>query len=466
MKRLNLFWKTWLITIITIFFSMTVFAGFLYISATFFITQQQQKLLSETATSLKQVVEKEGINISYLDSLYQTGILINIFENNNPIYPNNTAIVVEFSVEIYDSDEIQPSFEEDMVQNSTLFSTEYGTALAETFNVKYDTHEYEVAIFLPASNNQLSLFYNLLENLPEFILTALLVSSISAFLYARYFTKKIKHLNNTIDAMATRTLLPISDYPQGDEIQQLENNLFMMYNKLCQSVNQLETEIAYSKRLESDRSIFMKGATHELKTPIMIMNSMIEGMLEVVPGYENHEKYLQACYEELHRMTQLVQEILEVARLEHLKFTGNTDVAPIMMELLAEYSILLEDKDITLTIIATDTTNAMIDNRNIKKVLSNLLMNAIKYTPHHKEIQIELANNSLTIQNDTYQMADINLDKIINAFTSYQDVDQTESKGHGLGLYIVDYILTQYHIPYEYNYHLAEKKFLFKIFFE
>ena len=109
---------------------------------------------------------------------------------------------------------------------------------------------------------------------------------------------------------------------QGDELKELENNIHAMYQNLQLTMAQLSTEVTTVKRLEKDRQVFMRGATHELKTPIMAMTTMLEGMISQVEGFENHEEYLHKCYARLQSMSRLVNKMLEVSKIESVIYTG------------------------------------------------------------------------------------------------------------------------------------------------
>ena len=470
MKRQSLFWKTWIITDIIILLSMAIFVGFLSISSTFFIKQQQVKLLQTVHRELEQYVQQYGMDSDFLDKYYQQGVFIVVQdEHKNQIYPNNSTHLntgIYFSeaptIEVAPVPEIEQAL---TIENNISFESKNSDIIFDTFNVSYNNQSYTIRLLLPATANQLILLHSLGEFIPEFLIVAFIVSGGASALYARYFTRKIKRLNRLIDAMGARCISPqnVAITKTGDELWQLENDLFKMYGNLLQTVAELEQEVAYSQRLENDRSVFMKGATHELKTPIMIMNSMLEGMLENIPEYADTPLYIKACYDELQKMTQLVQEILDVARLEHLKFDGETNITAILTSLIEDYRPLIEDKKLQITFPQLEQSEAHISDKNIKKVFSNLLMNAIKYTPYGREIQITLTADMLQIQNDTYAMEYLDEKRLTTAFISYQDKQKTEIKGHGLGLYVVDYILKQYGFSYSYWYDDDSKQFCFQI---
>ncbi|MFV0396384.1 MAG: sensor histidine kinase, partial [Coprobacillaceae bacterium] len=219
-------------------------------------------------------------------------------------------------------------------------------------------------------------------------------------------------------------------------------------NDICSLYSQLMEEIKIVQKLEEERQIFLRGVTHELKTPIMIMGVTIESILAGIDGYQDSQVAMQDCYQTLQAMSNLVNEILDIAKIESVKDISTNTVNNIVEETLISYQPLLQDKQIQVDLQMQDKMELTIPYNHLQKVVSNIISNALKYTPNNGEFKILINKTSAHFINTMYEDAKVDMDKVFKAFVTY-DTKQTDlHKSHGLGLYIITAILEQYNIEY------------------
>lgn len=467
-KRTSLYWKTWVITAITILITIGLFFLIFSLFATRFLENNQQKKFDQTSNLIFKSVENEGVNQELLEKYMIAGYNVFISYNGQLIYPEYAEISFGSSSPspLFDAQSIGEGIE--VTPSDSIGQLEAVSVttvpLMEERTVTYKGIPYLVQIMYPVAVNQdeiKDVFYSII---PYFIVIGLVVSSVISIIYARYFSRKITHLNQTVHSMSTSSAPITYEAQEGDELQDLENSVHHMYQELQFTLQKLNQEMDTVKRLEEDRQVFMRGATHELKTPIMAMTTMLEGMMAQVEGYEDREHYLQACYTRLQSMSRLVNEMLEVSRIESVMFSGEMELKKATEEVIEIYAYMLADKEIELETGHLTSGLVHIPKRNLQKVLSNLVGNAVKYTPNQGKIVVISNNQEWQIRNQVKDSQRLKETKIFAPFVSFETECNNEfEKSHGLGLYIVDTILTQYGYHYSWEVNEVTSEFIFRI---
>lgn len=448
--KLTFYLKTWLFSLSIIL--LTLVLGFLifYFSTAFFLEKTQEDRFNNDINNIKELVEHEGINQAKLNEFSKQGYEIFIENKHHDIF--YASFVSESDLLLMNEkkalgqpmpDSLFPFPESGSKYDIILTFPGTVNTLSKKQTVTYQSIDYQIHMAFPISITTKDYQIILLKALPIFLNIGLIISAIISIIYANFFSKKIQSINQVIGKMSDLTYTAPETIHSKDEMQLLENNLTNMYSKLKTTLQQLETEFHYIQRLEKDRKFFMKGVTHELKTPIMAMSTMIEGMLSNFPEYHDKEKYLQACYKELHRMTTLVNEILETSKLEGLQFQGDTHAAACLATVIHSYEVLIEDKDLTIIQTINPELRLMIPEKYLLKVFSNLIGNGIQYSPASTTITVETIEKSIIFTNYIKDNQPLDPNEIFKPFYSGHLNDDDENS-HGLGLYIVRKILTSY----------------------
>jgi histidine kinase len=405
-KKINLFWKTWIV----IFFSLLL-TGLIFVLSYSHLVQksherEQVRKLKEYKQQIYDELIQNGMNENLMAQYLHKGCFVNITEGGKSIYPPPTQGFI-FRTDTF-------------LDENIIIAEDTNEYLLNKFDVGYQNHTYSVTLMIPKVAYSYRTFT---EFIPTFLGIGLFATGLISFLYSFYFSRRIDRLNKKILRMSNMEDQIERDLPNGDELVTLEQYLNEMYRQLRKALN--------------DRVFFTRGATHELKTPIMAVTAMLEGMIWNITGFEDREYYLQECLLQMERMTKLVNEILNLSQLEQLQ-EGKTKIYDVILELQNHYEIIAKDKECQI-MITCDNEELEINllKQNLSKVLSNLLSNAIKYTPDQSVIDITITGEMFSISN---KCEGLELDATKDLFHPFT-LGTNSKEGHGLGLYIVKTIL-------------------------
>jgi two-component system sensor histidine kinase VanS len=264
-----------------------------------------------------------------------------------------------------------------------------------------------------------------------------------AFVFARQMTNPIKRLASDTKKMAA--LENVNPMPtRNDEIGSLACDVHAMYDKLKETIFNLESEILRVREMEETQRYFFSAASHELKTPIAAVSVLLEGMIENVGDYNDHPKYLRECIKQMDAQNKVISEILDIVNLNDGKILPRPeklDIALVAESLLPSFKTLADANGQNLDVSIPDGQICNTDLSMLKKVLSNVIMNAVQNTPVGGDIRLwsELRGDKcrLCILN-----SGVNIDKEIIAklFDPFYRIDKARSRktgNSGLGLTIV-----------------------------
>jgi len=212
-------------------------------------------------------------------------------------------------------------------------------------------------------------------------------------------------------------------------------------------------DITKVKQTEKMRRDFVANVSHELRTPLSAIHGYAETLLEgALEDAEVSKDFVQIIFNHSKRLSQLVQDLLDLSKLESEECPFElhpTPLIPLIEKVVQLAQKQLSEKQIQLTfqpplsfpyVVAHDS--------NIEQVLTNLLDNAIKYTPEKGTITIQTAISNAMVQVDVQDTGiGIEPKHIPRLFERFYRVDKARSRdmgGTGLGLSIVKHII-QYH---------------------
>ncbi|WP_042459623.1 two-component system histidine kinase PnpS [Neobacillus dielmonensis] len=213
-------------------------------------------------------------------------------------------------------------------------------------------------------------------------------------------------------------------------------------------------DITELKNLELMRKDFVANVSHELKTPVTSIKGFSETLLDgAMNNQETLESFLSIILKESDRLQSLIQDLLELSKLESHSFTLNKQELN-LHQLLEEVVTLLsgkaKTKNISLDLICPISPVAIRgDVDRLKQVFINLIANAITYTPSHGVVTVKLVehkNSVVVMVKDTG--IGIEEKEIPRIFERFYRVDRARSRnsgGTGLGLAIVKHIVEAHH---------------------
>ena len=237
----------------------------------------------------------------------------------------------------------------------------------------------------------------------------------------------------------------------GKSLNRLSQNLRMALTDLKRANAELEADIEREKALEQAQMDFFSAASHELKTPITIIKGQLEGMLLGIGAYKDREKYLSRSLGVTQTLESMVYDLLTISRLQTSDSdfkTENLDFVPLIRKYLSDTEDLIVDKDLQIN---THFSKPITINANkilMEKVFSNLIGNAVKYSPPKAVINITIEKQQsdylFSIENYGTHITEEAIPKLFEAFYRVDTSRSRQTGGSGLGLYIVQKILQQH----------------------
>ncbi|WP_153123982.1 two-component system histidine kinase PnpS [Peribacillus tepidiphilus] len=209
-------------------------------------------------------------------------------------------------------------------------------------------------------------------------------------------------------------------------------------------------DITELKKLEQMRKDFVANVSHELKTPITSIKGFSETLLDGAMKDENTlEYFLTIILKESDRLQTLIQDLLDLSKMEQQEFSLNINRLNISNLLQETYAILekkAKDKDISFQ-LETPKAPALVeaDSYRLKQVFINLINNAITYTPNGGEIKVIVRDEAGFVCVEVKDTGiGIERDELPRIFERFYRVDKARSRnsgGTGLGLAIVKHIV-------------------------
>ena len=289
----------------------------------------------------------------------------------------------------------------------------------------------------------------------------IVVSIIISSFISRRFTKPIIQLNRITKKMANLDFSEKYRITDGeDEVNELGKNINQMSDKLEMTIeqlrrnnNQLEKDIEKKSKIEKMRKQFISDVSHELKTPIALIQGYAEGLYDNVNSDEESRKfYAEVIIDESKKMDKLVKELLELMKLENegRKFNDSKfNLNEVIEEELRRETVVLKEKNIKVEFENNKPMMVTADQEYIEQVVNNYLTNAIKHCEGENKIIIRCEKTKqkkirLYVFNTGKQIPEENLDKIWQRFYKVDSSRNREDGGTGIGLALVKAIMNSY----------------------
>jgi signal transduction histidine kinase len=203
------------------------------------------------------------------------------------------------------------------------------------------------------------------------------------------------------------------------------------------------------ENLEKMRNSFLASVSHDLRTPMTTISGFIDGITSGAIPPEKHEYYLNVISVEVHRLSRLVSELLDISRLESgdRKFEFvDFDVAEVARLILISFENKIDEKRLDVEfLVEEDSMFARADKDAIYQVLYNLCHNAIKFSGEGGRFKISMSKKSgkieVRVYNDGQVIPSDDLPLIFEKFYKSDKSRGLDKNGVGLGLYICKTII-------------------------
>lgn len=294
----------------------------------------------------------------------------------------------------------------------------------------------------------------------------ILIASIMVSIVSKKFTEPILELNNIAKRMSNLDFSKKYKVTNAkDEINDLGKSINAMSDKLEKTIKQLrdtnielEKDIEEKSKLDEMRTSFISDVSHELKTPIALIQGYSEGLLENVNTDEESRKfYAEVILDESNKMDRLVKQLLELMKLEYGKREFNDkefNILEVEKEVIRKSKVMLEEKNVQVELKDTEKINVWADDFYIEQVITNYITNAIKNAKPaddgrkiikiENEIDNEKNKVHVKIFNTGDNIKEEDLNRIWNRFYKVDESRNREDGGSGIGLSFVKAIMNNY----------------------
>ncbi|HRH10678.1 MAG TPA: ATP-binding protein [Bacteroidia bacterium] len=224
-----------------------------------------------------------------------------------------------------------------------------------------------------------------------------------------------------------------------------EGTVFLLL--LLFGIYKIKQSLDKDRELAERQKNFFLSITHEFKTPVAAVKLQLQTLLKHQLEEKKKNELLSNAVRETERLNSLIDNILLASRLESGQFNFNLEeinLSTLTEQILHRYfSEEMANKQ--LSFVADETVMSRIDTTSFPSVITNLVSNALKYTPVEKKIKVELrkaqGKTELRVSDNGAGIHNAEKSKIFQRFYRSGTEETRKSKGAGLGLFITDYIV-------------------------
>ncbi len=270
------------------------------------------------------------------------------------------------------------------------------------------------------------------------ILIAILFSSVLFYYISKRVTTPVSQINSVVNEFSKGNFDRRVEYQSDDELGELSQNINRMANSL--------------ENLEKMRSSFVSDVSHELRTPMTTISGFVEGILDGTIEKEEQGRYLEIVLSESKRLSRLVTDLLNLTKMQNSEVelaVSEFDIVDLAFQALLNFEKQINDNEFEIeTNVPDDKIQVVADKDAITQVLTNLLGNAVKFTPQGGKISIRIWKHQLRayveIKNTGKGIAPQKLQFIWDRFYKTDKSRSSDKGGFGLGLCIVKSIIDKH----------------------
>lgn len=355
-----------------------------------------------------------------------------------------------------------------LVENRTIISSNDNYTLQKVYDERLGDYYLEIwgtldngySIILRTPIQGIKDNVNISTTLIKYVGGAILaVGIIAAFVVSTYITRPIKQLSNIAEKMSEMDFNARYEGSDKGEIGLLGKSMNNMSEKLEQNIAELKKanlelkkDIDKKEKLEIMRTDFLSNVSHELKTPIALIQGYAEGLKEgITDDPESMEFYCDVIMDEANKMNTMVKRLLTLNQIEF----GNDEPE---MERFDINELIASVADANAIRAGQKNMRIVFDNRNehnfvwsdeykTEEVLTNYISNALNHCDGKRAIEVrtEKSENggtiTVTVYNSGKNIADEDLERIWEKFYKTDKARTREYGGNGIGLSIVKAIM-------------------------
>ncbi len=309
------------------------------------------------------------------------------------------------------------------------------------------------------------------------IIVAVLVSII-LFFATRSVVRPLEELSKIATKMSHLDFGVKYPVKTKDEIGELGQSINVLSEKLEKTIsdlksanNQLQTDIEQKVQIDEMRKEFLSNVTHELKTPIALIQGYAEGLKDnITEDLESREFYCDVIIDEASKMNKMVKKLLTLNQIEfgnNMVELERFDIVALVRSVLESSDILIKQNEIQLLFQQLEPIDVWADEYMIEEVVTNYLTNAIHHAQNEKVVAIQIIKEESVVRfsifNTGHPIPEEDIEKIWIKFYKVDKARTREYGGSGIGLSIVKAIMESHNKPYGVINHTNGVEFWFEL---
>ena len=291
----------------------------------------------------------------------------------------------------------------------------------------------------------------------------IILGGVLIWLFSRRITQPVMQLAGLSQEMANLNFDARYTGTGRDEIGVLGSNFNKMSEQLEKTIselkranNQLQMDIEQKEKIEEMRNEFLGNVSHELKTPIALIQGYAEGLKEGInDDPESREFYCDVIMDEADKMNHMVKNLLTLNQLEfgadEVQFE-RFDIVGLVRGVIASCEILIQQAGASVDFVADEKLDVWADEFKTEQVIRNYLTNAIHHVENEKRIEVRIRkegkNAHISVFNSGRPIPEEDLPKLWDKFYKVDKAHTREYGGNGIGLSIVKAIMEAFHQKY------------------
>ncbi|WP_319370168.1 HAMP domain-containing sensor histidine kinase [uncultured Ilyobacter sp.] len=432
-------------------FSVVLFImmGF-YVITEFYLEKFYIDSKKENLKSVSQIISNPGHPLDFEQLERENNVTIYIRQFSNDIFVSSEELYIE-----------------GLEKKGVLQHIRDGKQVFQKIKIDDPVGEFMI-LFTPYQNNRFVEIRTPISSIKEsvqvanryymrIIVYALGFGLVMAFVFSKKITQPILHLKEITKGISNLNFSMKFYSQRKDEIGELGNSINRMGDILYDTIDdlnianlELKKDIEREKKLESLRKEFVASVSHELKTPIALIQGYAQGLMEGIATEEDRDFYCGVIVDESRKMDELVKELLLISQIEagYLELDiRKINIGKMTRQVMDKYYMEFEKYDISYPEV---DISAFGDWKYIKRVLENLVSNAFKYTPENGKIKVHVDEDGekyrVEVINTCRELTKEELEEIWAPF--YRGDKSRSSEGTGLGLAIVKGVLEKHKSSY------------------
>ena len=282
------------------------------------------------------------------------------------------------------------------------------------------------------------------------------ITVIITFLITKMITSPILQLAEISNKMGKLDFTARYEGKRSDEIQTLGQNMNYMSDRLKKAISKLQEanevlkeDIKRKEAIDEMRKDFIANVSHELKTPIALIQGYAEGLNEgLCEDEESRKYYTEVIMDESEKMNKMVKQLLTLSSLESgnsILHKENFNMTSLTEGVLSSISILIGEKNVKVNFDTSRDIFLYADEFKIEEVVTNYISNAIHHVNDNGTIKIDVSEDESNVYFSVYNTGNQIPEKdLANVWEKFFKVDKAHSRsygGSGIGLSIVKAIV-------------------------